>query len=347
MHTLATLPDPECVPLAAIARVRTVSAARLAEGHEPHGLIRYLWTDRMPDDWAATDAGAAPCPAIDLLAVPEVEVRSDWMAHRPDGVVGHAPAYPAYVRSFYEGGAIDLFGYPSVRKRRRVRRPVYVVTHFNMRTYGHFLLEVLPKLLLVERLYTMGQAHPVAFPRSQPGLLAIAQAACPGVDWLIYDDAKEVLELPLALLPTMTMSAGAQQHDLAMAMIRLLAFRLGRGGEARRRLFLVREGLPSFRVLDNEAALREVAAASHVVGEFASALHNTLFCPASAKVVGLNWFANVQSAIAAAAGHEIGYIMPEGGYRTTFQVGWTEPQLYTIDPALLRERLEQLGLTRV
>lgn len=370
MHTLHILPPLERIQLSALAHVRAPAMVRLAEGHEPHGQLRHLWTDNLPPDQLAAEGLTEPCPAVDVAAVPDVEVRSDWMPHRPDGVLGEHPVYPAYVGEFYESGGIDAFGYPVVVRRRRVSRPAYVVTHFNMRTYGHFLLEVLPKLLVIERLYALGQRWPVVFPASMRPLRAIVRAACPRLELLIYDDRRETLALPLALLPTLTLSGSGHLHDVSLAMLRLLALRLGLGARPGRRLFLVRDSWPSFRVLDNEAELRAVAvrygfepirperlpwgeqvalfaSASHVIGEFTSALHNTLFCQPAAKVVCLNRMSGLQSAIASSAGHEIGYLLPEGGVSTLFRPNWTEPQHFTINAAELAARLEQIGLTAI
>lgn len=366
-YKIATLPPLPRVALRDLGRRAAGAFARLAPGHDPHGELRYLWTDHMSDDFRAGDALRERCPPVDLISLPNVEVRSDWMPYLDDAVVADPPIKPAYMRQYYETGLIDAFGYPKVNRVRRVRSPAFVVSHFNMRTYGHFLLEVLPKLFLVRELYSMGLRFPVVLPASLQTYIKIAMAACPNVRWLIYDDRRERLHLSTALLPTVLSSGSAHFHDIAIAGFKTAALRLS---EARRptskRVFLSRVNAPSFRKLKNEAELSAIArgfgfetispetlpwseqvamfvGATHVVGEFSSALHNTLFCPPSAQVVCLNWWAPLQSALAVTAGHGIGYILPKDGVTTAFKPGWTEAQEFEIEPELFRERLASLS----
>lgn len=50
-----------------------------------------------------------------------------------------------------------------------------------------------------------------------------------------------------------------------------------------------------------------------VVSEFSSAMHNALFSSAGTKVICLNWINNYQTEIARLQGHRIGYIRPRDG----------------------------------
>lgn len=351
--------------LRGIAHAEGPAVAWLAPGHEPHGQVRYLWTDRLSPELLANDGFRTPCPPVALYSLPQVELRSDWMPYAEGGLICDEAIYPTYVRSFYESGAIDLFGYPQNGRVRRVLAPTYVVTHFNMRTYGHFLLEVLPKLLLIRELYRLGLRYRIAFPKSLGHFEPMLRTACPGARLLIYDDKRENLLLRRALLPGMLVSSTSHLHDLFTSTLRLLGLESSTGAEPRRRVFITREGLRSFRTLRNEAELAAAAldfgfevvrpeamawpeqvrmfrSASHVVGEFSSALHGTMFSPAGTKVVCFHWLGPVQSAIAASLGHQIGYILPREGGGVTFTPGWTETQNFDIDPQLFRDRLSAL-----
>lgn len=349
-----------------LLRTRDGAAAQLFPGHEPYLAPRYLWTDE-PEGIAEFEAGQTPIPPVELVALRDVELRSDWMPYKEGRAIVSERIQPSYARHFYTDGHIELFRYPETKSVRRVREPVFVVSHFNMRTYGHFLFEVLPKLLLVKRLHAAGWRFPLAFPRTQPAFTAIVRLVCPEVRLLGYADGRETLALSLALMPSQMVSETGGLHEVfatgAKAMRDDLVLR---GGEpSKRRVFLSRKGLGSFRTLANEDDLAEIAAgcgfrrvepqtlswdaqvrlfagATHVVGEVSSALHNTLFCRPSAKVVGLNWMAGIQSGIAAAAGHEIGYLPAKEGVVTTFRPGWTETQPFEIDPEAFRRRLEQI-----
>lgn len=340
--------------------------AELFPGHPPHNQTRYLWTDEPPGV-AEFEFQTLPVPPVRMVAVRDVELRSDWMPYKKGGAIVSEQIHPSYVRRFYVEGHIDLFGYPEATRARRVRRPVFVVSHFNMRTYGHFLYEVLPKLLLVKRLHASGWRFPIAFPKSQPAYTAIVRRICPEVPILGYDDGREKLLLSLALMPSQMTSETGQLHDSFTAGVKALRDDLALRGQAGPpRVFLSRKGWESFRTLANEDELAAIAAefgfvrllpqqlaweeqvrlfagATHVLGEVSSALHGTLFCRPSAKVIGLNWAAGIQSGLAAAAGHEIGYLRAKGGVITTFRPGWTETQPFEIDAETFRRRLEQIA----
>ncbi len=68
---------------------------------------------------------------------------------------------------------------------------------------------------------------------------------------------------------------------------------------------------PEERTFSEQAAL--FSKARVVVGEFSSAMHNTLFSPAHTKVICLNWINNYQTEIARLQSHHIGYIRPSDG----------------------------------
>lgn len=357
----------EAVPLGELLRRRSSGAARLFPGHPPYARTRYLWTDLPHGAAAFEEATQEPVPPVELIVVPDVELRSDWMPYKDGAVIVSERVQPSYARVFYQSGHIDLFGYPEVAKVRRVRGPAFVVSHFNMRTYGHFLHEVLPRLLVVKQLHAAGWRFPIVFPKSLPGFTDMVRLTCPEVRLITYADDRERVEIALALMPSPMVSPTGQLHEAFVTGAKALrdAMVLQKAQATPPRVFLLRKGLKSFRTLANEDELAAVAAgfgfvplrpetltwddqirlfagATHVAGEVSSALHNTLFCRPSAKVVGLNWTAGIQSPFAAAAGHQIGYLPARDGVVTTFRPGWTETQPFEIEPELFRERLSRL-----
>jgi O-antigen biosynthesis protein WbqL len=361
------LPPLRPCRLADVARSAPAVAPR-APGPDPHGELRYLWTDRLPDAFLAEDPARLPCPPLELISLPNVQIRSDWMPYLDGDVIADETIFPAYARQYYHSGLVDSFNHLPTTRYRDVWAPTYVIAHFNMRTYGHFLLEVLPKCLIVRELHAMGLKYRVAFPHSLLPFASILKDAFPEISFLIYDDYREGLRLRTALLPTLPLSPTSHLHDLGVATIKLMTARLSSGRDPDRRIFIVREGMRSFRTLQNERELVAIAAeygfepvrpqtmpwaeqvamfnsASHVIGEFSSALHNTLFCSPAAKVICLNWWLPLQSAVAVSAGHEIGYILPADGVVTEFKPDWVETQMFRIDPSIFRERIEQTGLT--
>ena len=75
-----------------------------------------------------------------------------------------------------------------------------------------------------------------------------------------------------------------------------------------------------------------------VVGEFGSALHNTLFSPTDIPVLALNWVNGLQSKISQLKKQSVGYLLPSSGLPVKMEWG-AAPQTYHIDPRRFRDIL--------
>jgi hypothetical protein len=361
------------VPLAQLLDTRDeVTFARIHEGHDPYPPAPSLGPGYDPP---VTIVGPRPpVPAIDVIAMPDVELRSDYMPYVRGEPVVTDRIYPTYVARYVSDPALmALFNFPRVESTASQPGPVFFVTHFNTRVYGHFLMEVLPKILLARQLRAGGIAARIACPVNLPrGVVEAAVAVCGDPGHLILFDAGRVrLSTRLGLFPTRPHSLAGEMHRAVVEALQAGAAALSGMPTPTRipgpRIFLSRSKINSFRRLVNEDELFAVAArfgfervhpqdlpwtdqvrmfhrSSHVVGEVTSALHNTLFCRPAASVVALGWLrdSRYQSAIAASIGHKLGCVMPRDGHLVTFTPGWTTVQEFRIEPDDLARCLEHV-----
>ena len=341
---------------------------RLAEGHGPIGRPRYLWSDNLPPE-TAVDPAAEHVGPVELKPYRDVELWSDYTPHTEQGPICDTDVYPAYVGRFFAKGLVNRF--PAVDRLRCIDEPVFVISHFNMETYGHFLLEVLPKLLLARALRRSGMPLRIAFPDDARRISALVNSICAADDLVTYASKRERLRVPLAWLPTRMTSPSHHLHQSFVALLRTLVHELRMDANDARplpgpKLFLSRaQSKHSFRKLRNEAELYAVAAdygfhlvhpqdwpwpdqirmfdkATHVIGEFTSALHNQVFTRPGTKIVSFGCLNSIVTSLAASLGHQVGYLLPLGGVTIKYEPGWTTQQVFEIDASELRRRLDGL-----
>ena len=112
--------------------------------------------------------------------------------------------FPRYVKHYLDHG---FRGIADVHEVRNVGVPAFCVSHFQLSTYGHFLMEVLPKVLLARGLQRAGMKIPIAFPSDVGAASAIVAMLC-GPDGLLqYESRRECLKLSAAVLPSMMTSS--------------------------------------------------------------------------------------------------------------------------------------------
>jgi capsular polysaccharide biosynthesis protein len=290
------------------------------------------------------------------------------MVYRGDQPICDSALFPPYLAKFYEAViAEDYFAFPQVDDVRSIDEPVFCVSHLNMRTYGHFLLEVLPKLLLARELWRLGFRVRVAFPTDAPPVSAIVELLLDGDQLMTYESKSERLRAPLAIFPSL--NGGPKQHGWIVSAIWQLAAGLSLfhtpASISGKRLFLSRQHVGGFRTLANEAEAFSIAAqygfelvhpqerrwddqvrmffhAGHVIGMESSALHGAMFCPPETSVIALGRVNGIQAAIAACFGHRVGYVMPSEG---TISPEWTpgaQRQTFRIDTRELKRRLDMI-----
>ncbi|MCW8306441.1 glycosyltransferase family 61 protein [Acidiphilium sp. PA] len=272
---------------------------------------------------------------------------------------------PIYVRPEVERPGSTMLPAALALPARRERRLGLVFHGWGVRVYGHFLIEMLPKLLLAERFPALfGMALPVLDRQMSSWLIDILERHC-GIDparaiW--FDSAHERLDLDQALLlPLLTRAEG--YHPLVSPLIDAFAARVGQQpGEPVPRLFVARGDFANpaapRRRLANEAALADIAAARFgfriiqperlsfaeqvglfaqakiILGQAGSGMHNALFAPRGAVSGMIRFPAPDQSAIAALRGQGIAYL--------TEGITEVEPKVFHADPDLFTRFVERL-----
>ena len=289
-------------------------------------------------------------------------------AARGDSVFWRDDCYPNYLR--------DVFGAPEALTNPLmgavgnpaaeivdVDHPIASVTHSNT-IYGHALLEMLPRMWLLDRLAGLNRPFPVAIDTGAPKWLTeLVDLFVPAERQIRFDGRYQLLRAPMIVVPSM-MQVEYFLHPEFNSLVRtMLDQALGRGVRPtpRRRLFLTRrkyEGgrlsiienseqleyrlqAAGFEILQPEAMrfaeqLEAYAGARMIVSEYGSASHNALFAPTGCPQIVLNRINELQERICAARGQPLGIVEPVGGYviRLNSDMTTMRPQPIDIDGLL-------------
>lgn len=336
---------------------------RLA-GTPPLGQLPLLWREGLP---ASVIAAHEQSGEADLAAysIPDaILIDRGWVV--ANGSPLYAPdLLPVYVRYYLRHGWTSPNLSPDGRERIAIER-CWSIWHFNCATYGHWLLEGLPKLLTIRLCLA---AHPtlrdvpVALPSNVVASVRQAiELLVPELATLYYDPDRQYIAAERMLLPTW-----GPDYFYHPAISELLDDVVARVSASARsdRIFVSRRNHSGDRVLRNADALARVAekqgfaivhpdeyafsdqvaifaGARAVVGEFSSALHNTIFSRRGAGVLALNWVNPLQSRIGRLRGLRIGYLLGTDGLPVPYRRERSEPLSYDICERTFAERTEQL-----
>ncbi len=292
-----------------------------------------------------THLGAVGCYAVEdaTLAPTGVAIK--------DGVAFSSPAFlhPPYHVATVAGRLLK-----SDLPTRHVRGPLAVIYGPGHETYGHWLVDFLPRLWVLAQaghdILTLRYAVP---PDLRPfAVRLLARVGIRESQLVPYRYWRETLRTDLLLMPTGLRTHNRMSPLLAQATafwtagLRRAAGGLGGIG---RRIFVSRAQASSARTLNNRAAIEAIAAArgfavfhpqmmdltrqvaafagAHVIaGEYGSALHGSVFAGAGAVTVGLRGNLRhpsfVQSGVADALRQKAGYVLgdTQGGVEQSFGV---------------------------
>jgi hypothetical protein len=280
------------------------------------------------------------------------------------------PAAPLYVDQILSQDPLsnDL---PVGNRRllRRTKRDVsglsVLLTHWNSAVYGHWLLESMPKLLLLHHAAAQLPTFSIVLPRGLPGwVTSWIELVLPGAKLEIYDERKEYLQCETLLIPTVAMHPEHFFHPMLSSLLEEVFPSASTLDADRRKLYVTRTAPSRYRKLANQSQIEEIAtqeglalfapetlpiadqirafaSADLIVGEFGSAMHGTLFSPSHAKVLCLNWINGMQSRIAQLKRQKVGYVLPSDGTAVKYVPG-SAPVDYHIDAQTFRNCLRQL-----
>jgi tetratricopeptide (TPR) repeat protein len=244
--------------------------------------------------------------------------------------------------------------YQSDVPTRHLESPCFCPFHPNI-VYGHFLLEILPKLYIWHVLKEYGDTYPLLLPTGLPRwILDFVDLFIDRRNLCFYDAAREAVEAPSFILASMMHTNHNFHPSFNLALNHAVRSALGlpkTGVEAKaigatnRRLYLSRRRTrTAWHSIVNEREIESVFAdigfeilhpqemtvaeqicifseANVVAGEYSSALHNTIFSPAGTTVISLNRINWYQSRIGRLKQQRIAYIPPADGVWRDWRAG--------------------------
>lgn len=343
--------------------------------HEPATLQPpdpFLFDELANDEIRAEHFRVAPqAVGIGIACMRDVLVSNSSLVGTASTLYRLGPLAPLYVDQLLSEDILsNALPVGDRRLRRKNRRDApdacILLTHWNSPVYGHWLLESLPKLLFLHRIRSRLPALRIALPLSTPAWARQwIDLVLPGAPIENYNDRREYLRCEMLLAPTLLMHPEHFFHpELHVLLEELIARTAPRTPDAGERLYVSRLGLSKYRRLINAQEIEEIAAdeglrivkpetmsieeqvalfasASIIVGEFGSGMHNTIFSPACARVLCLNWINAMQSRIAQLRRQRVGYLLPDDGAPVLFSSG-APARTYHIDPKTFRTYLRML-----
>lgn len=316
---------------------RTVSFDLLAAAKQEYAPAPDFFFGEFPAFLARTFFAELDFATVGCYTIRQGRVTSDGIVlHRQTALWTQAFNHPDYhVRMILEPsgwnrGALPVRYMPG--RAAVIHGPGYAV-------YGHWLVDFLPRLyVLAETGHDLTQIRFVV-PADLPGFARefLQMAGIPAANLLFHDHDREQLLFDELIVPTLLRTA-SRLHPLFRRASDFWVERAGipaPPGTASRKIFISRGGVTSGRVLTNRTALESIASAegfeivrpetlpireqislfreaSHVIGEYGSGMHGTVFGPERQSALVLRGTSIapgfVQSGLAAAFGHRLGYV---------------------------------------
>ena len=346
-----------------------VARIRLADSAAPRPLPRLCIDDPalVADHWVRFHADGIATGPFDLASLGPMQVRLNGpgLIWHGGALLDDAAILPIYVKPELEKFPEPLVDAPSRLPIRRDGRLALVFHGWGIQVYGHFLIEMLPKLLLARRFPALfGAALPV-LDRAMPDwfLRIFEQHFSIAEDRAVWFDSRsEQLDLEQAIVLPLPLRAGGF-HPAAHALFAEFGAHIATPPPSpASRLFVARGSFANQaspqRTLANEADLAAIAAhefgftVSHpetidfaaqaglfaqsrvILGASGSAMHNALFAPQGCAIGVIRFMAPDQSYIAALCRHRLAYF--------TEAIAETEPGVFVADPDRFRRFVEAL-----
>lgn len=353
--------------------------------------LEALLNSRVPSQWApfGPDKRVIPnVPPLFLPATADIEKEHFLQADCPEILVAsisnaifsgwsfigsnrevysiEPPIMPYYLPAYIENGWAYGSPYSINQKAEQYVDGVCIsVTHFNSCTYGHWLLECLPKLMLLREIRS-AFPHPISIllPKSLGGF---ARRWCnlivPDIPIIEFDDQSAFVRCRELIIPGQLCSADTFFHPRMNDYIDDIVQLAGPApGQIKKHLYVTREVQSRFRCMANreeieaiardaglflispetlsiEDQIRLFANAETITGEFGSALHNSIFSPIGTRVLALNWVAEFQSRVAHLRSQPTGYLLPDDGPLVWDRDLSNVCRPYVISPKKFREAL--------
>jgi O-antigen biosynthesis protein WbqL len=286
------------------------------------------------------DGAGRPSPGVSCYVVRNLKINGIGYAHIQDKLIVTPEVIPGYwLRKLHEDWATEPARLAALPVRR-IAGQTLAFTGWGTDTYGHFLVEMLPRLLVARR--CLGEAFAetkLLLPTTAPPWFETMVTTALGIAPVFerFDPHREQVVLSRGILPALAF----QDDGFNPALNPLIdamrdAITGGPQPSLAPRLFITRalffNPATAKRRCQNELALAEIAAreyafavvapetfpwetqvrlmagASIIAGEFGSALHGAILAPPGTRVAVLGFTNLTQSMIAALRGQQIGYL---------------------------------------
>ncbi|HET9147264.1 MAG TPA: glycosyltransferase 61 family protein [Acetobacteraceae bacterium] len=316
---------------------------RLAGEASPAPLPRLaLETEKFTaPEWIGFHRNGTAVPPFDLAALGPLPLTLNgpglvWLG---DALIADPSVLPVYALAELERHPEALLARPRALPIRRNPRPALVFHGWGVRVYGHFLIEMLPKLLLAKRFPNLFSGLLPVLDRQMPEWFRAILASQFGIgeaEAIWFDSAQEQLHLERAVLLPHLLRPGGFHPAARTLFADFAAIAQEAPPASAERLFVARgeheNSAAPRRRLVNEAELAEIAASEFgflpvypeqllfprqiglfaqariILGQTGSAMHNALFSPSGAIIGQIRFAAPDQSYIAALNGQRIAYL---------------------------------------
>lgn len=333
------LPFERLVDLSELATGRTPQRYDVFAGALSPPPIPVRWLASTGIERAGDIQYRAMLPTVSVYALPG-HVLGRGGAARGDSVFWRDDCHPGPLREVFDGAAGTFRDWAGAINDPAAEivdldHPIACVLHPNTGR-AQALIEVLPRLWLLDQLARMSRPFAVAVDTGAPAwLVELVGTLVPPERVVRFDGQYQVLRAAAVVVPSM-MQLDEYLHPAFNLMAETVLDRvLGAGPrpDASRRLFLAREGAlgvanaaaleerlatAGFEVLRPHAMsfadqVRACAGARTIVSEYGPASLNALFAPVGSAHVTLNPVDPLLERVGAARGQQIGVVEPEGG----------------------------------
>lgn len=326
--------------------------------------------EQIPERIANPHRTRLLAPAAEIYAVPGHELGGFGLLQDHGRVWVNEAVQPPYINDRAQPDRLDMPDFwargllTSDADIIETDSPLGVVLHPNT-IYGHFLLEMFPRLLLLAHLRTLGRPVPVAVPVDGPDWLrAFVALLFDASETIFYDSTWQRVRAPCFILPSRLNDDYNFHPELNTAIEEFLGRVLGPTLPVPRfptRLYLSRSRFAGWHGIANEAEVEQAlfdvgfaivhpqelslpdqlalyAGADCIVADYGSAAHNALFAPRGTAVFCINWLSRCQSGIAALRGQPLAFMPPDAS-------GFHDPTRHR-DGDELRPRVNPADLVR-
>lgn len=333
-----------------------------------HPRAPLLWRDEMPASIVDSHDAKPDALPVDLIGQRGAVFGGQGLFELDGKLWNEQGISPDYIDFLFrhlgkDYGAMAVWSAGLFNKQRTVTdcpHPVLVPIHANW-IYGHFLLEMLPRALLLDQVCPAD--WPILMADSAPGWLkGVLSKAVPKRLIQTYRPEMEVVKAPLFVGCDDLISMTYARPELR-TMIEVLKTQLQvkqsleidatnvpkrhESARALQKIFISRQSIKNAkRIVTNQPEIEDAMSglgytiikpeamsfedqvrvfdrADVIVGEYSSAMHNTLFSRPGTHVICLNWLNGYQSQIASLFQHTIGYIPPEDGQFRDARAVWS------------------------